>query len=272
MNGDEINNLEQEENNPWEPPPYPEEVPVQENEPPEMLEAATLGNIFIEPGRTFEDLRRKPRFIMAGLLVLLFSMAYLMTLYTYVGFKEIATAKLETSSQVQQLDPEQKKAVIEQQTSPLVKYISLGVIPVVIIATFFIGGLIYWGGAMALGGSANYLHGVSVWVYSSLPPVILFTIVNLIVLFLKPIEDINLATSEQGVLQANPTFFMDVSEAPVLAAVLGSFDLFAIWSYILAIIGLKVVAKISLVSSSVIVLAMALLGMTIKVVIALLFG
>lgn len=272
MNEDEVNNLGQDESNAWEPPPLPEEVVADELEQPEMSETATLGNIFFEPGRTFKDLRRKPRFIMAGLLVLMVSFLYLFTLYSYLGFKEIQTAKLEKSSQIQQMSAEQKQQVIDQQTSPLVKYISLGAIPVFIIVTFFLGGLIYWLGTMAMGGSANYLHGVSVWIYSALPPTIIFVIVNLIVLFLKPIEDINLSTSEQGVLQANPTFFMDVAESPVLAAILSSFDVFAIWGYALAVIGLKVIAKISTFSALGIVLIMAILTMTFKVLLALLFG
>ena len=34
-----------------------------------MSEVATLGNIFFEPGNTFEDLSRKPRFIIATVLI-----------------------------------------------------------------------------------------------------------------------------------------------------------------------------------------------------------
>ncbi len=56
----------------WQAPPPPEKI-VDTSEPAQMSEAATLGNIFIEPGRTFEDLRRKPRFILASLVINCFS-------------------------------------------------------------------------------------------------------------------------------------------------------------------------------------------------------
>ena len=52
----------------WQAPPPPEKI-VQD--PPQMSELATLFNIFLEPGRTFEDLKRKPRFIIGALLIAL---------------------------------------------------------------------------------------------------------------------------------------------------------------------------------------------------------
>ncbi len=49
----------------WQSPSPPAgNVPVEE--PAKMSEVGTLGSIFFEPGATFEDLRRKPRFLMAG--------------------------------------------------------------------------------------------------------------------------------------------------------------------------------------------------------------
>ena len=48
-----------EPNQEWQAPPLPEEPQlVEEKEVAQMSEIATLGNIFLEPGRTFEDLRR----------------------------------------------------------------------------------------------------------------------------------------------------------------------------------------------------------------------
>ena len=54
--------MEENNVNEWQEPPPPEDLKQIEN-PPQMSEVETLGNIFIEPGRTFEDLRRKPRFL-----------------------------------------------------------------------------------------------------------------------------------------------------------------------------------------------------------------
>ena len=69
MNEDLPNQNEPNEMDWQEPPPPIEDTPV--NEPAQMSEFGTLGSIFIEPGATFEDLRRKPRFLLAGLIIII---------------------------------------------------------------------------------------------------------------------------------------------------------------------------------------------------------
>ena len=68
-NMQEENSIQDQETSEWQAPPPPEKIT--EPEPAQMSEAATLGNIFFEPGSTFEDLRRKPRFIMALLIMII---------------------------------------------------------------------------------------------------------------------------------------------------------------------------------------------------------
>ncbi len=59
----------------WQAPPPPVDN-IAPQEPPQMSEAATLGNVFVAPGETFEDLRRKPRFILAILTMIIIVTAY----------------------------------------------------------------------------------------------------------------------------------------------------------------------------------------------------
>ena len=167
---------------------------------------------------------------------------------------------------------EQKDKLIEQQSSPVFKVIGYVAAPIFIIIMFLLGGLLYWLGGNAMGGSARFLHGLSVFTYSSLPPTVIYMLANILVLFLKAAEDIDLTTSQSGLIQANPSFFIDGKAQPVLSALLSGLDLFAIWGWILAAIGLQIVARISSGAAWAIVLILGLLGITIKVVMALLFG
>lgn len=281
MSEEEVGTNGQDENGPesekWQPPPMPDEyAPAggaeEVYEEAEMSEPATLGNIFIEPGPTFADLRRKPRFIMAGLIIIvLFSLFQISFIQKY-GFENIVKAQLEANERVQQMPADQKEQLIQQQTSPIIKYVTYGATPLVLIIVFLVGGLILWASTLALGGTAKYLHGVSVWVYSSFPPAVISLIVNFIVMFLKPVEDVDLANSQGGLVKANPTFFMNVSDTPVLATVLGAFDLFAIWGWILVAIGLQKVARVSAGSAWGIVIVLFLLQLAARTIAALLFG
>lgn len=255
----------------WQAPPLPEEIKQIEN-PPQMSEAATLGSIFFEPGNTFEDMRRKPRFVMAGIIIIVVVTLFQVLFIQKIGYERIVKERIESSSRTEQLPKEQKDQIIAQQSSPIVKAISTGAVPIVFIVMFLLGGLLYWLGANAMGGSARFLHGVSVWVYSSLPPTVVFMLANFLVLFLKSPDDIDIVRSQGGLIQANPSFFIDGKAHAVLAALLASIDLFAIWGWILAAIGLQKVAKISAGAAWGTVLILALVGVTARVVIALLFG
>ncbi len=252
-------------------PPPPPEKPVVPAEEPRMSEIAAIGNVFIEPGNVFDDMRRKPRFIIAGILVLLFISVFQVAFVEKFGMDKIVRARIESSKRTQDLDKDQKEKIIEQQSGPIVKYITFVATPVVIIIVFLLGGLIYWLGSNAMGGTAKFLGGVSVWVYSSVPPALVFTLGNLIVLFLKSPDDIDLATSQGGLLKANLGFLVDPKIMPAIAALLGSFDLFAIWGWILAAIGLQRIAKISSGAAWAVVLMLGLLGVAAKVVAAMFF-
>ncbi|MEO8572365.1 MAG: Yip1 family protein [Pyrinomonadaceae bacterium] len=244
-----------------------------ESEPPQMSEAATLGNIFFEPGRTFEDLKRKPRFVMAAIIISLLVTAYGFGLYYKVGdagIRSFAAEQMDKSSQTASMTSEQKANAIDlnMTISKVVRF----VLPIFVMISLLIGGLLYWGGAKAFGGSGGFLHAVSVWVYASLPPTVVGMIANFIVLAFKSVDDIDLAVSQRGVIQANLSFLVNGKTAPVLATLLSTLDLFAIWGWVLAAIGLRLTNRLSAGSAWAVVLILALIGIAARVVIALFTG
>jgi len=252
----------------WEAPPPPEQI-LKTDEQPQMSEVGTLGSIFFEPGATFEDLRRKPRFLLAALIMVALFTAFIVAFNTKLGFERIARERLESSSWYQNQSPEQKETTLRQQTTPVVQGITYAVAPLAFLISLLIGGLIYWLGANAMGGSATFLRGLSVWVYSSFPPTVVSFLANFLVLFLKSADDIDIAASQNGLIQASPAFFINMKTSPVLGAVLGTFDVFLIWGWILAAIGLRIVGKISSGAAWAVVLIVALLNVAFRVIIAL---
>lgn len=264
MNEDLPNQNDANEMDWQEPPPPIDDAPVKE--PAQMSEVATLGSIFFEPGATFEDLSRKPRFLLAGLIIVVLISAFSFLFIQKIGFEEMTKARLEKSSMYQNASAEQKDMMVRQQASPIAKYISYFAVPIVIIISFLIGGLIYWLGANAMGGSMTFLRGLSVWIYSSFPPTVVSMLANILVLFLKSTDDIDITASQGGLIHANPSFFIDMKTSPVLGAVLGTFDVFFIWGWILAAIGLRIAGKISSGAAWAVVLFGALLNIASRVI------
>ncbi len=264
MNEDNQDKFEQNEAE-WQAPPLPEDI-IETKEPAQMSEIGTLGSIFIEPGATFEDLRRKPRFLIAGFLCILLISLFQYAFIQKVGFERYALEPFAANSRIQQMPEDQKQAFFKQQTSDLAKYATYVITPLVPVIVFLLGGLLYWLGTNAMGGSARFLQSLSVFIYSSFPPIVVSTFANFLVLLLKSADDISISADRSGVLKANLAFLI---EDKVLAALLATFDLFAIWGWILAAIGLRIIGKISSGAAWAIVIIVALIGVALRVVGAL---
>lgn len=240
---------------------------INADEGAEMSEVATLGNIFFDPGSTFEDLRRKPRFILATVIISLLMTAYGFGLYYKFGDKgvrEFILEQIEKSPQASSMNAEQKSGAVEMQMT-ISKVARFGM-PILVAISMVIGGLFYWLGGKAFGGTGTFLHGWSVWVYSTLPPTVVAMVANFIVLAFKSANEIDIATSQRGVIQANPSYFIDGKASPVLATLIGTLDLFMIWGWILAAIGLRITNKISSASAWGIVVIFALIGIMFRVI------
>lgn len=254
------------ENNEFEnPQPTPPAKKTDVNEQPEMSEVATVGNIFFEPERTFKDLKAKPRFIVAGVIIALLVGALTFGINYKVGEKGIRSfiaEQVDKSPQAGSMSAEQKRDAVDMQMT--INNYSKFAVPVFVFISFFIGALLYWLGSKAFGGSGSFMQNLSVWIYSGLPPAVLSIIANLIVLALKAPEDIDLATSQRGLLHANPSFFIDGKAHPILATIFSTFDLFAIWGWILAAIGLRVVNRTSSGSAWAIVIIIVLIGLAFR--------
>lgn len=262
-----------EENREWGGPQPPEPPHTSESEPAEMSEIGTLGNIFLEPGRTFEDLRKQPRFIFGMLIMIVMVTSFSFLFQQRMGeerYRRAFTEMLEKNPRAAQLSPEQKKSSVDLQLT-ISKYGTFA-IPIIFLAVFFIGGLIYWLGAKAVGGTSTYLHGVSVWVYSAFGPTVVSILANILVLFLKSPDEIDIATSQRGLVSANASVFLDGKSMPVLTTLISAFDVFAIWGLILAAIGLRVTGRISKGSAWAIVLILFLVGITFRVIGSLFSG
>ena len=235
------------------------------SEAPQMSEIGTLGNIFLEPENTFKDMVRKPRWIIAGIIISLIVGVYTLGVMMKVGeagVRASITEQVDKGFGADRMTPEQKKDTVEMQVN-INKYTQYAV-PVFVFISFFVGGFLYWIGSKAFGGTGGFFQNLSVWIYSSLPPTIISMIANFIVLALKSADEIDLAASQRGLLHANPSFFIDGKQMPVVATILSTLDLFAIWGWILAAIGLSTVNKISKGASWTLIFIIVLIGLAFR--------
>ncbi len=75
----------------------------------EMSTAETLTGIFFEPSRTFEALRSRPRFLVAGLILLALACVVTAILYTRVDMGQYIRDRIERSPNAAQISEQQKE-------------------------------------------------------------------------------------------------------------------------------------------------------------------
>jgi hypothetical protein len=234
-----------------------------------MSEPASLLAIFHEPGRVFESFAIRPRFLMAWIVVIVCVTGVNYLLVEKIGLESILRQRIESSSRTADMSAEQKEEIVAMQNGPFVRTLTHLSPPIAIIVIFSLGGVFYWFGVNAAGGKTGFLGGLSVWVYSSLPPTLVLSIANIAVILAKPAVDLDIESFESGLVALNLGAFLGDGASAPLKALLGSIDLFSMWGWWLAAIGLQRVGKVSSFAAWGIVMILALTGITVKVVWAL---
>jgi hypothetical protein len=237
----------------------------------EMSTPETLTGIFFEPGRTFEALRARPRFLVAALICMAAFMAFYLTYLQRIGYENQVNAEIEMAAQKNDMTPEQKEQARGIQLKPFVKAIRYATPPIVFVIVFAFGALIYFLGAMMMGKRMSYKQALSVSAYSSLPPLLLTMLLNIVILFIRPpTEDAEIARGLGGLVHANLGMISDPVAHPVMTTALASIDLFAFYGLFLAALGLRKIARLSSGAAWTVVLAIWLLGVLLKLGVSLL--
>ena len=252
-------------NNAAAPPPLPPPVAAET-----MTTAETISNIFFEPARTFEALRARPRFLIAGIITMLAFTTFYILFVQRLGAENIARAQIE--ARAPDMPPEQMEQALSIQRKPIVQAISYASFPIVFAIIFAAGAGLYLLGTMAMAKSMSYKQALSVWVYSSMPPIVISSLLSILLLFLKSKDDIDLAGANQGLARANLALLVNPKEQPVLATMLGSFDLFQFYGLFLAAIGLRKIARLSSGAAWGIVIAIWLVGVLVRIGMSAAFG
>src|SRR5882672_941704 len=94
-------------------PPPPPFTPKPEPPAVEMPTPATLTGIFFEPARVFGALRARPRFLIAGLVLLILTIGVTATVYKRIDMDQYIRDKMEKSPRAASQTPEQKEMSVK---------------------------------------------------------------------------------------------------------------------------------------------------------------
>lgn len=192
--------------------------------------------VFFSPGATFEDIVRKPSWLLPLLLGTILSIGVSFAINQRMNWRDYISQQIEKSPGAAQMSPEQKQQRIEggAKFSAPFTY-AIGVCGP-ILATLIIG-LIMWGAYSLLGGiSTNFGTAFGITAHAFLTGLVSSPLL-ILTLYLKPFGTADL----ENPLATNLAAVLPDDAAKWLVALCKSFDLFTFWTLILLAIGFAAV-------------------------------
>jgi hypothetical protein len=220
----------------------PENLPLAPAAPPAMSEVSRLGGVLFEPGKTFQDVGERPRWLVPLLLVILSAVVYNYCFGQHVGWDRFFRQQLETNRTLQRqmsnMAPEQRERTIQMQA----RFANIGYTAGAVVLTplmFLIIAGVLMGITSILSAGLRFKVIFAIVCYASLPGVIK-QILATVVMFLKNPDDFNYANP----LVFNLAAFLDpLATSKFLYTLASAVDVFVIWGVVLLAIGLSAASK-----------------------------
>jgi hypothetical protein len=195
-----------------------------------------ITGVFFSPKATFEDIVRKPSWLLPLVLTTILSIVASVAINQRIDWREFMSQQIEKSSRAAQMSPEQKQQQIEggAKFSPIFTY-CVGTIGPALITLIL--ALLMWGAYSLLGGaSTNFSTAFGITSHAMLTGLISSPLLILI-LYLKPFGTVDL----ENPIATNLAAFLPADSAKWLVAFCKSLDIFSIWTLLLLAIGFTAV-------------------------------
>jgi hypothetical protein len=236
----------------------PEELVAAEGVAP-LSQGARFVDTFVAPSKTFMDIRRSASWWVPFVFMILTGIVFTTAVDKKVGFDQIAQQQIEknkfAADQINAL-PADQRAVQYHKAAQRTKVISY-CFPVLILIFAAIISLLWWGTVnFAFGAKTKYSQIFAIWMYAALPKALMSLVVTIVLFAGVSTDNFDM----QNPLGTNPGYYMADAGAGLKAA-LSFIDLFGLWSIVLAIIGISIVARKSKGQAAIVVLSWWVLGL-----------
>jgi len=188
--------------------------------------------VFFSPKATFEDIVRKPSWVLPIVLLTLFSIGVSFAINQRINWREFMVQQIEKSPQAANMSAEQKEQRIEggaKFSPPFTWAIGMcGPILFVLVVA-----LAMWGAYNLLGGAnTNFGTSFAITSHAALTGLV-NSLLFILVLYLKPLGTVDL----ENPVTTNLAAFLPDDSAKWLVKLFNSIDIISLWTLILLAIG-----------------------------------
>lgn len=209
---------------------------------PALSQVERVVNTFIEPSRTFQDIKRSRSWWLPFIILAVLGYIFSWSAVQHVGWNALTTNVLmsqpRNAERLEKATPAQAAQMISITKGFMEGFMAGG--PVVVLIFTAILALILWGiFAFVLGGATNYPEMFAVSMYAALPAV-LGTIVAIVTVWASDPQGYNINVPSPASL----AYFLDAGTPAWLKSLGSSLDIFSLWSIALSGFGGAIVAKV----------------------------
>jgi hypothetical protein len=218
-----------------------EVVPPQEPAP--LSEGQRLIDVFFAPSKTFADLRRSASWWAPFLITAIVSLLFVYTVDQKVGFRKVAKNQIQSqpkqAERFENMPADQREKAMQTQVkaTKIFSYCFFVFIPIwyalvsaVLLVTLKFG----------FSADVKFKTLFALTNYSGLVG-LLKSVLAIVSLLAGVSSD---GFTFQNPVATNPGYFVDRAAHPALASFLTSFDIFVIWTLVLAAIGITCISKV----------------------------
>ena len=221
--------------------------------------AGRLLGVLVAPGKTFDSIVRRPTWVLALVLVTVLSLITSLVVVQHMDLASSVRERIEKSGG--SLSPEQvdqQVAMAEKVSKIAIPLAALVFVPLMYLAV----ALVFWLLMRLVGGEFRYPVSLAVSLHGMLPQ----TLAGLLSLPLILSHGLYSPDAiKRGVLASNLAFLAPEGASPAAVALLGSVDLFTLWSLALLIIGYRRAGRTSAGATAGVVIGVWLLYVLAKV-------
>jgi hypothetical protein len=221
-----------------------------------------VGDTFVVPAKTFKDILRSSSCWLPIVLLIVSTLASAFVVDKKVGFEQVYENQMHTpkaEERMASLTPEQR-AQSAQRTIPIIKFSTYG-FSVFLLIISAIYALVLWASFnFGLGAQTTFPQVFAVTMYSALPYLVTVLLIILTVAFGGDPE----AYNPQNPVGTNLAYYLPDVTGP-LKGLLQSLDIVKIWSDVLQVIGMAIIAKKTITQAAIIVGIFWLIGVVFTV-------
>lgn len=216
-------------------------IPSQELTP--LSEGRRLVNTFFAPSKTFTDLRRNASWWAPFLIIAIVSLLFVYVVDQKVGFRKVVENQIQSqpkqADRIEHMPADQRQKTMQQQVT-VTKIFSYTFSVTMLVWYAIVGAVLL--ATLKFGASADvkYKTLFALIIYASVPA-LLKSLLAILSLLAGVSSD---GFTFQNPVATNPGYFVDRAAHPVLGSLLTSFDIFTIWTLVLAAIGITCISKV----------------------------